>query len=319
MLTKIAANSIILRHRLELLKYFDMVAITLKKYIESFNKMLNDPDLSCESIKGRINKLIQQTPISFQQINLNFLVRTSVLEKGEICTNISRGSYNPDRDGIPLQRCNYKKQQVFYGTIPGGMKNFGDGAQTSFMETCFDKIKEDPTFTNRFILTTRWKFKYPPLVWVLPFHSGSIELNDNFKFLFTQFDSFLKRESKDESTYLDLKAKAEFLSGLYCTNENKKAAYRITATFHNELCKAFDLQMEEKLQGLIYPSANTKGEGMNIVLNKDFVIADNIFCDHAVLYYFQRHPDDPKDISFFPVAACDPDENGNLHFVALKK
>lgn len=296
----------------------NMSSLSSNVYIQVFNDLLKAKDVSCEAMKDRIYDLIPQTPIFFQKLNLDFIVRTSVLDLGEICANISRCSYNPNCEGIPLQRCNYKKQQVFYGTIPGGMKNLSDAAQSSFMETCFDRIKEDLTFTNRFVVATRWKFKKTPWVWVLPFHSDSLELNQNFKILFDTFDAFLRRESNDEATYLDLKTKVEFLSGLYCMNENKKAVYRITATFHNELCRRFNSKRKEKIQGLVYPSANTKGEGMNIVLNKDFITEYNIFCDHAVLYHFQRAPDDSTEIFFFPIASCEPDANGNIHFTPLR-
>lgn len=197
------------------------------------------------------------------------------------------------------------------------MTNLSDGAQSAFMETCFDRIKEDLTFDNRFVVATRWMFKKPPLVWVLPFHSGSMELNENFKFLFEQFDKVLKEQSVDEATYLDLKAKAEFLSGLFCCSENKLATYRVTATVHNELIRNFNAQMEDRLHGLIYPSANTKGEGMNIVLEKDFITPDNIYCDHATLYFFRRTPGNHKDISFFLFADGEPKENGDVDLTPL--
>lgn len=291
--------------------------MTSTEYIQAFNELITSPVLPDGNLISRINHLLSETPISFQQINLQFIVRTAVLDQGEHCTNISRCSYNPDCSKIPLQRCNDAGQQVFYGTIPGGMTNLGDGAQSAFMETCFDRIKEDLSFDNRFIVATRWMFKRPPLVWVLPFHSGSMELNGNFKFLFEQFDKVLREQSVHEATYLDLKTKAEYLSGLFCCAENKKASYRITSTVHNEMLRNFNAQMEERLNGLIYPSANTKGEGMNIVLEKDFIIPENIYCDLATLYYFQRTPGNPKDISFFPIATGIPEQNGDVVFAPL--
>jgi hypothetical protein len=288
------------------------------EYILAFKELISAVNVSDHDFIARIRQLLSETPISFQQINIHFIVRTAVLDLGEECHNISRCSYNPDCDKIPLQRCNIEGQQVFYGTIPGGMTNLSDGAQSAFMETCFDRIKEDLSFDNRFIVTTRWMFKKPPLVWVLPFHSGSMELNGNFKFLFDQFDKVLKEISQDETTYFDWKAKAEYLSGLFCCSDNKKATYKITAAVHNRILQNFNAQMEDRLNGLIYPSANTKGEGMNIVLEKDFIIPDNIYCDHATLYYFQRTPGNPNDISFFPIAAGILESNGDVVFAPLK-
>ena len=207
--------------------------------------------------------------------------------------------------------------KFFYGSIPGGMTNFSDGAQSSFMETCLDRIKNDATFDKRFVVATRWMFLKPALLWILPFHSESIELNKNFKFLFNQFNSFLYEHSIDESSYTDMKSRVEYLSGLFCRNENKSAVYRVTATFHNEVIRTFNDRLQDKLQGLIFPSANTKGEGMNVVLNKDFINEENIRCDHAVLYYFQRDPRNIMDISFLPIASCEPKDNGAIDFEIL--
>lgn len=42
-----------------------------------------------------------------------FVVRCSSNKHGEIFRNIARCSYNPNSETIPLQSCNYPKQQVF--------------------------------------------------------------------------------------------------------------------------------------------------------------------------------------------------------------
>lgn len=296
-----------------------MNVITSEEYIQYLEHLMSNESLSCEDIKLDIRFLITQTPVSFQQIPFSFIVRTSVLGINEACSNISRCTYNPDSRGIPLQRCNYAEQQVFYGSVPGGMKNLGDAAQSSFMETCFDRIKEDPSFSDRFIVSTKWTLKKAPLLWVLPFHVGSIELNENFDFLFRNFDTYLQDNSQTTSQYLDLKRKVEYLSGLYCKNENKKVAYKITATFHNELRDLFNAKMEDKIDGLIYPSANTGGEGMNMVLNKEFIANENIVCDLAVLYHYRRNETNARDISFFPVAEAIPTSSGELSFEPLKE
>jgi hypothetical protein len=70
---------------------------------------------------------------------------------------------------------------------------------------------------------------------------------------------------------------------------------------------------------LIYPSANTKGEGMNIVLTKDYVDKQSIYCDLVVLYEINRNPEDAKNIWFTPLAQAVPDETGNLDFKPLNK
>jgi hypothetical protein len=159
--------------------------------------------------------------------------------------------------------------------------------------------------------------KKAPVVWVLPSYPGSVELNENFKFLSENFDTILKQRAIDEGQFLDLKSKAAFLSSLYCCADNKQSVYRLTATFHNEFCRIFSKQASRKIDGLLYPSANTKGEGMNVVFDKDYIQDENVICDHAVLYHYLRDPNNNKSISFLPIAACNPQLNGNLSFIPL--
>jgi hypothetical protein len=71
---------------------------------------------------------------------------------------------------------------------------------------------------------------------------------------------------------------------------------------------------EPTYDALIYPSSNTKGEGMNIVLTKEYVDRKNIYCDLVVLYTVNRNPNDNKNIWFIPFAQAIPDELGNLDF-----
>ena len=80
------------------------------------------------------------------------------------------------------------------------------------------------------------------------------------------------------------------------------------------LFKPFDSSYD----ALIYPSANTKGEGMNIVLTKDYVDKKSIYCDLVVLYQINRNPNNYKSIWFLPYAYAVPDENGNLTFKPIE-
>jgi hypothetical protein len=76
---------------------------------------------------------------------------------------------------------------------------------------------------------------------------------------------------------------------------------------------------DKPYDALIYPSANTKGEGMNIVLTKDYVDNKNIYCDIVMLYKINRNPTDAKNIRFIPYAQATPDKDGNLNFTSIDK
>jgi hypothetical protein len=172
-----------------------MSIISFNFYKEKFEKLLTDIITSEKEFDSFIEDLVYQAPMGAMQLNqVPFFIRTSLLDENEICANVSRCSYVPDskKNKIPLQRCNLKEQQVFYASIPGGMKSFSDGAQPALMETAMQKIIDDPTFDARNAAVSRWRIKYQPVFWFLPHYTDSISNNENFKFLFDHFDNFLK-------------------------------------------------------------------------------------------------------------------------------
>jgi len=296
-----------------------MSIISFDIYKERFERLLSDNTFSDLEFDSRVEDLIYQVPIGAMQLNHTpFLIRTSLLDKDETCSNISRCSYVPDfiKYKIPLQRCNLDRQQVFYASIPGGMTNFSDGAQPSLMETMAQRIVDDPTFDGRHAVASRWQIKRHPIFWFLPHYIGSIKSNENFKFLFNHMDSFLRENSASNDHFQNFTEKLNYLSELFCSNDKKERIYKVTANYFNKVMDSFR-PFNNVYDALIYPSANTKGEGMNIVLTKEYVDNKNIFCDIVVLYTINRNPSDFKNISFMPFAQAIPDEFGNLEFKPL--
>jgi hypothetical protein len=298
-----------------------MPIISFKEYKEKFERILTEVTILNSEFDYSIEDLIFQAPMGAMQLDhTSFLIRTSLLEENETCANVSRCSYVPDskRNKIPLQRCNLKSQQVFYASIPGGMRNFSDGAQPSLMETVMQKIIDDPTFDSRKAAVSRWQIKHQPVFWFLPHYTDSIDNNENFKFLFNQFDGFLKKNSESIELYQNFTEKLNYLSELFCRNYEKEKTYKVTATYYNKVMSLAKPD-NSSYDALIYPSANTKGEGMNIVLTKDYVGKQNIYCDLVVLYAINRSPGNAKDIWFTPLAQAVPDKLGNLDFKPLNK
>jgi hypothetical protein len=296
-----------------------MSILAFNTYKEKFERLVTDKTISKKNFDSSIEDLVSHTPLGAMQLkDTPFLIRTSVLDKSEICTNVSRCSYVPDsiRDRIPLQRCNFERQQVFYASIPGGMVNFHDGAQPSLLETAMQRIIDDPTFDLREAAASRWRIKTQPMFWYLPHYEDSINKNKNFEFLYNHFDSYLKSNSKTNEVYQNFKEKLNYLSGLFCRNHDREKTYKVTAAYYNKVMNIYK-RFNCNFDALIYPSANTRGEGMNIVLTKDYVDINNIYCDLVVLYIIKRHTNNPKSIGFMPYAQALPDENGNLDFKPL--
>ncbi len=297
-----------------------MSIISTDTYIKTFERLLNDNSISEGEFDSLIDDLMYQVPLAAQSLQIPFLIRTSLLDKNEVCTNISRCSYAPDfrKNKIPLQRCNMEAQQVFYASIPGGMVNFSDGAQPSLMETTMQKIIDEPSFNGRVAAVSRWQIKKQPIFWFLPYHSNSIVNNENFNFLYKHFDTHLKERCESNNDYISFIKKLKYLSELFCKNSSREKVYKITATYHNKIMTKFK-PFDNFYDALIYPSANTMGEGMNIVLTKDYVDQKNIWCDLVVLYEINRNINNPKDIWFMPFEEAIPDKNGNLIFQPLDK
>ena len=298
-----------------------MSIISFPNYKERFERLLTDTTISEVEFDSVIEDLIFQVPLGAMQLEPTpFLIRTSLLDKNETCSNVSRCSYVPDlfKNRISLQRCNLEGQQVFYASIPGGMTNFNDGAQPSLMETTMQKIIDEPTFDARQAAASRWQIKQQPLFWFLPHYADSIKNNENFRFLFTQFDDVLRKTSTNNEQYQNFTEKLNYLSELFCRNDNKEKTYKVTAKYYN---KVMDLLKppDSSYDALIYPSANTNGEGMNIVLTKDYLDKKNIYCDLVVLYSIDRNLNNDKNIRFTPFAQAIPDEFGNLDFKPLDK
>lgn len=292
-----------------------MAIIAFTDYKQKIEQLLTETIISEKNFDSLIEDLVYQTPLGAIQLDYTpFLIRTSLLDKNEICRNVSRCSYVPDciKDKIPLQRCNFEKQQVFYASIPGGMVNFSDGAQPSLMETVMQRIIDDPTFDLREVAASRWKITRQPVFWFLPHYEDSRKKNKNFAFLFNHFDNFLK-DNDANGNYQDFTEKLNYLSDLFCRNYNREKTYKVTAAYYNKVIKSFK-PFDSCYDALIYPSANTEGEGMNIVLTKDYVDMKNIYCDLVVLYKIKRNPNNPKNIWFAPYAQATPDEDGKLDF-----
>ena len=255
-----------------------MSIISLPAYTKKFERLLTDTTISEVEFDSVIEYLIFQAPLGAMQLeHIPFLIRTSLLDKNETCLNVSRCSYVPDlfKNRISLQRCNLEGQQVFYASIPGGMTNFNDGAQPSLMETTMQKIIDEPTFDARQAAASRWQIKQQPLFWFLPHYADSIKNNENFRFLFTQFDDVLRKTSTNNEQYQNFTEKLNYLSELFCRNDNKEKTYKVTAKYYN---KVMDLLKppDSSYDALIYPSANTNGEGINIFLVKIVFRQNNI-------------------------------------------
>ncbi len=60
----------------------------------------------------------------------------------------------------------------------------------------------------------------------------------------------------------------EYISDALCELDNKKTWYRISSAFFNYTMR-FAKDQNKNIDGMMYPSANTQGAGLNVVLKKE--------------------------------------------------
>lgn len=267
--------------------------------LEEFKDKIFKEVFKSNSNQEKIEKLIASyfghLPIPTLQLTYSFLGRCRYNKPGEVFSHVDQLSYNPKKENIYLQRCNYEGQQVFYGALP---TNSGNASllSTAVVEICLEYIK-DEDINLHYMTLSRWHITRPLEVFILPYSKQSQDRNIDFKNAKENFDTiienFASQNKVQNSLYID---SLEFISDIFCKKEDKVKYYKISSAYYNFIMNAA-AKKNKLIDGLIYPSANTEAAGMNIVLNKELIDDKIIFCDHAVMYKGQRYPNDKKRFS----------------------
>ncbi len=273
--------------------------------------LAEDERIELREIQAFITRYFKNKAIPHLQSLQTFVVRCSMNNPGEVFKHISRCSYNPNVDDIKLQRCNFPKQQVFYSS----MYSDTDSASTSLtcvVETAWEHI-EDLTVSRTYCTLSRWRNIRPLNLWVLPFSEVSAAKNRDMKRIKETMNKFIR----EKNNYSELRKSLEFMSEVFSERKNKLLYYRISSSFYNSLLY-FEKFMSQNYDGLIYPSANTEGAGINLVLKKDLVDNKILFGEVAVMYSIQRLPDNLKHLNIGPASnETLVDENGGLNFTKI--
>jgi hypothetical protein len=286
--------------------------LTASQIIALLLSMASDKSISPEFIEPFINRFIINRPsLPVTDFLYTFVVRCSPnnLYPGEVFKNISRCSYNPNIDTIELGRCNYKKQPIFYAAATAETKNI-KASSTALLETGFSYARNRSVVRFYFTLS-KWKINRPLRLFVLPFSKRSALHNKNFRDMRKIFTKILKNSAIHfNSDHLEIKEFLEFISNVFCRMRKKNQYYKISSAFFNAI-----MHYGENIDGLIYPSAMTKAEGMNIALRKELIDNKTIECELLMMQAMQRDPVNPKKIDFvFGSSIERPDKDGNISF-----
>lgn len=270
---------------------------TIKKRL---TKAAFDKSFTAKKCERLIEKLCIKKPMLFLTIDYKTLARSSYNinseNLSEVFSKVGRLSYNPNIKNIKLQRCNYPKQQVFYGAV-GYDHEFASMLATSVLEVCFEYVKQTDV-DYHYMTVSRWQITKPLNVFVLPYAPKSNLKNPEFKSASEHFDTFLPSLAKDLNVTVEyIKSYLEFISEIFCKQEDKANWYKISSAYFNYLMKYAAFQ-NVRLDGLLYPSANTDGAGINIVLKKDVIDNAVVYADKAIMYKAHRNPNNPKHFNF---------------------
>lgn len=288
-----------------------------KMKVSDFRNQLlqfTEQSIAQETIEKAVYNFFSTKPVPILQATPPFLARARINENGEVFSNVSQLSYNPDISKIKMQRANYDRQQVFYGAIPS-KTNYADCQSTAQIETCMEYVK-DHSISRVYMTIGKWAILRPLTVSILPFSALSCKKNYDFKKANENYQKIISesfdRKYKEACQYfID---SLEFMSDVFCQVENKGKCYPISAAYYNVIHQFFEYK-KIYLDGLIYPSANTEASRMNIALRKETADDGSIRMESATMISMQRDPVNPMHIAF-PLASEEqrPDEKGNFYF-----
>lgn len=262
------------------------------------------------AIQALITYYFKNKPLPYLDCNHEYIVRASKNKPGEIFDNISRCSYNPFPDTISLQRCNYPRQQVFYCSLYSKTE-YASTSMTCLVETGWEYI-EDIKLSSCLFTLSHWRLKRPLKLFVLPFSKISNEKNEDFKRVRKNIE--LDISSKFKNTDEIIQA-LEYMSDIFCKREEKKKYYKISAAFFNSLL-FYQYYKNISYDGLLYPSANTEGSGINLALYKSLIDTKVIEGSVATVCMMNRNPNNPKHLIALPISNDSyATKNGNLHFI----
>ena len=277
-------------------------------------KMALDTSIPVEDIEKEITEFIKGKPIlPFSDFAFSFVVRCSPnngkKDGSEVFSHVNRCSYHPIVEKVEMQRCNYDRQQVFYAAVTSEAEGLS-ASGLALIESGWRYIK-DRRIQRYYFTLSRWRTNRLLKVFALPFAKRSHRRNKDFKKMNENYIRLLRKACKDyNADYKEVKTFMMFISNVFCRKTRGNYYYRISSAFANSI-----LKFAPHIDGIIYPSAQTKAEGMNIVLRKELIDNRTLKCDYATMLAMQRDPSNLKHI-VFPKASSDtiPDETGRLNF-----
>jgi hypothetical protein len=276
-------------------------------FIEFKNRveiLANSTDQNQHDIEQVIAEYYGKLGVLEHESDNMYVVRASKNGTQELFKDVYRCSYNPNLSSIPLQRCNYPAQQVFYCSMFTQTAN-STTSMTCILETALEQVK-DHKINKAYYTLSRWNLKRRLKLAILPFSKLSHKQNSDFKIMSATTKESLKKHVNRK----EIVAAYTYMSDVFCKRRQKKLYYKISSAYFNYVMK-----LPHNFDGIAYPSANTEASGLNVALSKSII--DNgilvFFC--AILHRLRRSDSNKRSLTVFPCSKISyPDFAGNLIF-----
>ena len=243
--------------------------------------------------------------IPLQILKGQSIIRVRINNTSNYFDDIGELSYPPS-DKSKLMRASLPGHPMFYGSIYSKTPN-PDGASpriTTLFETS-DKLR-DPDFSGHQIVTfSKWRLNDTIRVFALPISNNYREFTYDAINIQNYWNTLFKPNIEiDKGTF------SEYMGDLMA-EKGTNSIYEVTANFIH-----FVLENDEVgYQGIVYPTQQLYGDGLNIALTPT-TVDENCQFEHASTCLLIK---DKKDATLLGIADAKWDTNGHIRWIPKKE
>ena len=270
----------------------------MRKNFEIAKHLLNQrvSDDNFNSAFQSFYEIINTIPLLKNSITIPQIARARANFNGELFTQKSEISYNlKNQHKIELGRFNRKGEPLFYGSLPVENSKV-DYIMACALECCKELIDEETSPDVQDFTISGWIVEKPFDVITMCFDKKHLEKNPSLKLAVDGYISSIT-EAFNSDTSGFIKEFMHYFSGLssrLCKNDN--SYYVLTALFV-AIRYYYKTVEKQKILGMIYPSAMTESEGLNIVLTR-YAVDNFLRLDKVVMYRYYLEKNEHKYIAY---------------------
>lgn len=257
--------------------------------------------------------LLRRFPLPPVQISDRRILRARRNFNGEIFAEQHEISYNttcPER--LSLGRFNRPGEALFYGSLPT-ISDKVDFFLTAACEACkdfFDHTSSEDVFDLTF---GAWGVKKFTAI-CLCLEKKHLAANERMKEYIEYFTQKL-RENCNAASYNFIINTLESISNLSAIKDKNEGTYFVLTAFFCAIREVYKND-KEQINGIVYPSAETHGNGLNVVLTPN-AVDTYLRLEEVLMYRVSRVGENRKTLDIFPVTDIVPVVDRKFQFVEI--